>query len=262
MSRPAMRTVVLGAVAAVAVLILAGCGGDDAATDPAALEGVEWTLAGTSATDLDVSAAGITATFDGEKVAGFAGVNQYGGPYTAKDDGSLEIGEIASTLMAGPEPLMKVEGAYLELLKGCDGFRVEGDTLTLLTGDTESLTYEKAAEAALPGTSWNVTSYNNGKGAVTTPVMDSELSLEFGEDGTVSGTGGVNRYNGPFTVDGDGIKIGPLALTKMAGEPELMKQEQAFVKALESSATWKVVRNKLELRDANGSAMVFADLAQ
>jgi heat shock protein HslJ len=161
--------------------------------------------------------------------------------------------------MAGPEPLMKAEGAYLALLKDCDGYRVEGDSLTLLTGETESLVYEKAKEVALPGTSWNVTSYNNGKGAVTTPVVDSELSLEFGEDGTVSGTGGVNRYNGPFTVDGDGIEIGPLALTKMAGEPELMAQEQAFVEALEESTQWKVAREKLELRDADGSAMVFAD---
>jgi heat shock protein HslJ len=254
-----MRTVVLGAVAAVAVLILAGCGGDDAATDPAALEGVEWTLAGTSATDVDVSVAGITATFDGKLVAGFSGVNQYGGPYTAKDDGSLEIGEIASTLMAGPEPLMKIEGAYLELLKGCDGFRVEGDTLILLTGDTKSLTYEKAAEVALPGTSWKVNNYNNGKGGVTTLVEGSQLTLVFGDDGTVSGSAGVNTFNGPYTVDGDAIEIGPLATTKMAGDPELMEQEQAYLKALEASTQWNLTRGTLELRDADGAAMAFAD---
>jgi heat shock protein HslJ len=260
-----MQWVVLGAVL-VAVLSLAGCGGgasggaDD--TDPAALEGVKWMLVGSSARETDLRLAGITATFDGKLVAGFSGINQYGGPYTAGDDGSLEIGEIASTLMAGPEPLMRTEGAYLELLQVCDGFRVEGETLTLLTGDAESLVFEKAQKVSLPGSSWNVTSYNNGKGGVTTLVAGSDLTFEFGEEGTVSGTGGVNRYNGPYTVDGSDISIGPLALTEMAGDPELMEQEQAFVKALETSAQWKVTKGELELRDADGSAMVFADPAK
>jgi heat shock protein HslJ len=48
----------------------------------------------------------------------------------------------------------------------------------------------------------------------------------------------------------------------MAGEPDLMEQEAAFVKALESATQWKVVQGKLELRDADGSAMVFADPAR
>jgi putative lipoprotein len=93
---------------------------------------------------------------------------------------------------------------------------------------------------------------------VTTPVAGSELTIAFDADGQVSGDGGVNRYNGPFEVDGSAITIGPLATTKMAGDPDLMAQEQAFIKALESSRQWKVVRGVLELRDADGSAMVFA----
>ena len=261
MRRTAIRLVVSGAVVC-AALVWAGCGGGTSGTDPKTLEGVDWTLVESSMSSVDLGAAGITANFDGEKVYGFSGVNQYGGPYTAKDDGTLEIGELASTMMAGPEPLMKAEQAYLELLKGCDGYQVEGDTLTLLSGESESLVYEKAAEVTLPGTSWNATSYNNGEGGVTTLVTGSELTLEFGADGTVAGKGGVNRFNGPYEVDGSGVKIGPLALTKMAGEPALMEQENAFVKALEAATTWKVVQGKLELRDADGSAMVVADAAQ
>ena len=82
-------------------------------------------------------------------MAGFSGVNQYRGPYTAGDDGGLEIGEIASTLMAGPEPLMQAERRYLEALKGCDGWEVSGDTLTLTTGDEATLTFAKAEDVAL-----------------------------------------------------------------------------------------------------------------
>jgi heat shock protein HslJ len=261
MRRTAIRMVVSGAVVC-AALVWAGCGGGTSGTDPKALEAVEWTLVESSMSSVDLGAAGITANFDGERVYGFSGVNQYGGPYTAKDDGALEIGELASTMMAGPEPLMKAEQAYLELLKGCDGYKVEDDTLTLLTGESETLVYERAEEVALPGTSWNVTSYNNGRGGVTTLVADSELTLQFGKDGTLSGSGGVNQYNGPHEADGAGITIGPVASTKMAGEPALMEQKSAFVKALEAAKAWTVVQGQLELRDADGSAMVFADAAQ
>jgi heat shock protein HslJ len=238
-------------------LVVTGCGGET--MDPSGLEGVEWQLVESSATAADLTAAGITAVFDGERAAGFSGVNQYGGPYTAGDDGTLEIGEIAGTLMAGPEPLMQAEQAYLEALKGCDGWAVSGDTLTLTTADDATLRFTKAEELALPGTSWNVTSLNNGKDAVTMVVTGSDLTLEFGVDGTVSGSAGVNQYNGAFTVDGAAIEIGPLATTKMAGEPELMEQEQAFLAALDAAATWTVVRGALELRDADGAALVFAE---
>jgi heat shock protein HslJ len=196
MRRTSIRLVVSGAVVC-AAMVWAGCGGGTSGTDPKALEGVEWTLVESSMSSVDLSAAGITAKFDGQSVSGFSGVNQYGGPYTAKDDGSLKVGDLAGTLMAGPEPLMRAEQAYLELLAGCDGYRVDGDTLTLLTGESETLVYQKAKEVALPGTSWNVTGYNNGKGAVTTLVGGFTLTLQFGADGNVSGSAGVTNTTGP-----------------------------------------------------------------
>lgn len=244
------------------VIALAGCGTAAPVADPKALEGVEWTLVGSSMSSIDLGSVGITANFDGKNIFGFSGVNQYSGSYAAKEDGSLQIGELAGTLMAGPEPAMRAEEAYVVLLKASDGYRINADTLTLLTDKAETLIYEKAKPVSLPGTSWNVTGYNNGKGAVTTPMEKSVITLQFGEDGTVSGGASVNRYQGAYEVDGLAIKIGPLALTKMAGEPALMEQEAAFVAALETSTTWAVVRGSLELRNEAGAAMVRADSAQ
>ena len=40
--------------------------------------------------------------------------------------GSFKAGPLAGTLMAGPEPLMAAESAYLKLLEGCDSYKVEG----------------------------------------------------------------------------------------------------------------------------------------
>jgi len=44
------------------------------------------------------------------------GGNTYSGPYTACPGDAFSVGDLASTMMAGPEPDMRAEGAYLKLL--------------------------------------------------------------------------------------------------------------------------------------------------
>lgn len=241
------------------VLLVAGCAaGGDATADTAPLRENEWSLTGTSVSSADIAAVGITLKFDDTQYSGFSGVNQYSGTYTAKADGGIDFGPAAGTLMAGPEPLMKVETAYLKLIEGCDGYKIENDTLTLTTGGVDTLIFEVTKTAELPGSSWVVTGYNNGKEAVVGPAVDSTLTIEFGTDGTVSGTGGVNRFNGGFESTDTTVKIGPLAATKMAGEPELMEQETAFLKALETATTWSISRGILDMRDGAGATQVTA----
>ena len=87
----------------------------------------------------------ITAEFKDGRVGGKSAVNQYGGPYTAGDDGSLSVGDLVSTMMAGPEPDMRAEGAYLKLLAQAKSYKVSGDTLTLVdAGGNESLIFAAA----------------------------------------------------------------------------------------------------------------------
>lgn len=240
------------------VLGLSACAGARPAADPAALEGVEWRLTESSMSSTDLGAAGITASFDGKNVSGTSGVNQYGGPYTAKADGSFKVGELRSTLMAGPEPLMKAESAYLELLKQADSFSVKDDKLTLSTGAQELLIYEASMQAGLPGSSWVVTGYNNGKEAVVGVESSATLTLEFKEDETVSGSGGVNTFNGPFESTEKTVKIGPLASTEMAGPEKLMTQEALYLAALQKAATWAMEGGKLVMRDATGATQITA----
>ena len=250
---------VLSVVALAMLLVgLVGCGSAAPKADPAALEGVEWGLTGSSMSSADLGAAGITAKFDGKIMSGFSGVNQYTGGYTAGTDGSFKVGKIAATLMAGPEPRMAAEKAYLELLAKCDSFAVADGVLTLSTGGNETLTYEKAKPASLPGTSWTVIGYNNGKEAVTGPSAEATPTLVFGTDGTVSGFGGVNNFNGPFESTEKTVKIGPLAATMMAGPQELMDQETQYLAALENSTVWALVQGRLEMRDGSGATQVMA----
>ncbi len=244
------------------VLLVGGCAGGDATVDTAALQANEWGLVGTTVRSADIAAAGITLKFDETQYSGFSGVNQYSGTYTAKADGGIEFGPAAGTLMAGPEPLMNIESAYLELIAGCDSYRIENGTLTLMTGGTDTLIFEVPKAAALPGSSWVVTGYNNGKEAVVGPAVASTLTIEFGTDGTVSGAVGVNRFNGGFESTDKTVKIGPLAATKMAGEPEMMAQEAAFLKALEAATTWSISRGILDMRDASGAVQINAISAE
>ena len=72
-----------GLLICVAVLVsvaLVGCTQENS-QDPAALEGVQWTLSASSETDL--TKLGIIAKFDGVRMMGFSGVNSYTGPYEA-----------------------------------------------------------------------------------------------------------------------------------------------------------------------------------
>jgi heat shock protein HslJ len=234
------------------------CTGEDASEDPASLEGVEWHLVESSETSLDIDLTGITATFDGARMSGFSGVNQFGGPYSANANGSFDAGPLVSTLMAGPEPLMRIEAAYLALLDEAESFSVEGDRLMLTTGEGKMLTFQAAPTPELGGSFWSVTGYNNGKEAVVSVAADSELTLEFGSDGQVSGSAGVNTFSGTYEYDGNTLSFGPLATTRMAGPPELMEQETLYLTALEASVSWEVVSGLLYLRDAEDALQVSA----
>lgn len=154
------RRITLALTAAAALLALVavatGCGSSDGGSDggstsAAALEDTSWRLTGWSVSSQDPNDFTITALFADGRIGGTSAVNQYGGPYTAADDGSFSVGELVSTMMAGPEPDMQAEQTYLELLAAVKSFRLDGDTLTLSDGSgNESLVYTRAT--ASPGT--------------------------------------------------------------------------------------------------------------
>ena len=246
------------ALACGALFSVVACSGEDATQDPSALEGVVWNLTASSEGSANIGEAGITAAFDGTAMSGFSGVNQYNGSYSAEPDGSFSAGPFASTLMAGPELLMEVEAAYVSALERVESYSIDGGRLTLTTDDNKTLTFTAAATPDLAGTSWSVTSYNNGKEAVVSVAADSELTLEFGADGQVSGSAGVNTFSGGYEYDDNTLSIGPLATTRMAGPTELMDQETLYLAALEASVSWDVVNGILFLRDAEDALQVNA----
>jgi heat shock protein HslJ len=151
------RTALLGAAAALLVIaaaaVAAGCGGSaDSGGSAPSLEGTAWKLTGWSISSQDPNDFTITAQFAEGRIAGTSAVNQYGGPYTSGDDGSFSVGDLVSTMMAGPEADMKAEQSYLTLLAAAKKYQVDGETLTLMDANgNESLIYT-ATSVASPGT--------------------------------------------------------------------------------------------------------------
>ena len=137
-----LRAAILTAAALLAVALMAavaaGCGGESSPS----LEGTSWKLTGWSISSQDPNDFTITAEFKDGRIGGTSAVNTYGGPYSTGDDGSFSVGELVSTMMAGPEPDMQAETSYMTLLAAAKEYQVDGETLTLLdAGGNESLIY-------------------------------------------------------------------------------------------------------------------------
>ena len=221
------------------------------------IEGIRWQLtsfdsAGTSTT----VPAGVTADarFTGGAVAGSSGCNSYTGPATVTGS-TIKIGPLASTQMACSGAGGDVERVYLANLAKAASFTATADALTLYDGGGAAILVYAAGSANPLEGEWNVTGYNNGRQAVTSPIAGTTLTAIFTAD-HVSGSAGCNDYNGAYKLDGDKVTIGPLATTLKACDQAIMDQETEFLAALQTPATVEQSGATLTLRDAGGATQV------
>jgi heat shock protein HslJ/LysM repeat protein len=228
-------------------------GSDQAGTG---LAGTSWVLesAGGQPALPDTPA---TANFgeDG-RVNGSTGCNNYGMGYDV-DGNTITFSPGPMTLMACPDPVGQQENAYMAALGATATFQIEGDTLQLFdAGGNVVATFSRMEAVELGGTSWNVISYNNGNQAVVSVIIDTEITALFGEDGTLSGSSGCNSYSTSYEVDGDSITISPQIAATMAfcAEPEgIMDQEQQYLAALPTAASYTIELDRMEMRTSEGA---------
>lgn len=76
-------------------------------------------------------------------------------------------------------------------------------------------------------------------------------TLTFGDDGRVTGFGGVNRFSGPFTSARGTVHFGALAATKMAGDPPRMALEKRLFDALSKADGFSVQAGMLRLKQGD-----------
>lgn len=98
---------------------------------------------------------------------------------------------------------------------------------TLLLGGTgHAFAQEDEVPLDLVGT-WRVVVIN---GAATNAQINTLLEIE--EAGTVGGSGGCNSLFGPLRFGDGDVRIGPLAVSRKSCQPDILKQEQDFLKAV------------------------------
>jgi heat shock protein HslJ len=66
-------------------------------------------------------------------------------------------------------------------------------------------------------------------------ILDgAQPTLDFGADGSLSGSSGLNRMRGRYEVIDAELRTSPVMTTRMAGPPAVMNQERRLVEALEA----------------------------
>lgn len=248
-----MNHIVIAGLIVSCVLGFAGCASTAKEHDGRSLDGTAWVLSSLAGID-PVPDVTPTAKFDAGRLSGSDGCNRFSMPYTTSGS-AIEIGQSGiSTQMACPEDTMAYAAAFTAALRKARSFRMSDETLVLRDASGSTVMTLVAQARLLAGTSWNVTMINNGKEAVVGVVDGSAVTMSFDAAGRVSGSAGCNRYTAAYTVDGDMLRFTKAAATRMAcADPAVSRQEQQFLRALESVTTMQFEGDRLDLRGADGA---------
>lgn len=223
------------------------------------LEGVNWILTGylngngEFATPLPDGTA--TARFEGGKVSGTTGCNNYFANYEL-EDAAMTTGAAGMTEMyCFPDELMAQEADYMAALKQVATWSIAGNDLELADGSgVVVLSYSRQQPVPLAGTQWRLASLYDGQGGVRSLLADTEITATLDEAGNLAGSAGCNSYFTTAEVTGSEIAfLGPVGSTKMACmEPEgVMDQESTFLAALGNVASYEIEGRTLTLFDTS-----------
>jgi putative lipoprotein len=93
---------------------------------------------------------------------------------------------------------------------------------------------------------------NNGNGGVETTSLTSQLTIEFGADGEVSGFSGCTDFSGTYATDGPAISITELAAGDCS-DTSLAPQQEQYLSALAAATNFSIDGARLDLRDEAGA---------
>jgi putative lipoprotein len=165
------------------------------------------------------------------------------------DPAAIEAGNryaVAARLLQGGQVIMRSESAT-PVLTGGAGNTAEIALVAL--AEPEAVAVDAAA--GLVG-SWTL-SGAGGEGAVAGGVSSTLTLTEAGE---ALGSGGCNNFRASYSLEGGGVRFGPIAATKRLCPPPQMEQETRFFAALEATRGARVEDGTLLLLDAAGATIL------
>lgn len=186
------------------------------------------------------------------RFSGTAGCNRFVGGYKL-DGEKIGFGQAAATMMACPQEIAEQEQSFKKLLQTANRYALSADTLSLYADDILLARFKAGTPPAtgsqvikLENTYWKLTELDGKPNTGGAHMQDASLMMN-SKDRRFSGSGGCNRLMGGYTLDGDKLSFVKPAGTMMACPPEVMEQERAFIKMLESTTRYTLTGDILSL---------------
>ncbi len=235
------------------------------------LDGTSWTLVGGTSDDLPLTPVedrAPTLAVVGGQASGSTGCNTFSGPLAVAGDGTLSLGDIAVTEMAcNPPAVMELEGRFLAALGRVDRFQLDGDRLTLTSGDgSAQLEFQPltpSPDLTLDAATWLLTGFVTDDVASSVLVGTGPTLVIDPAAGTIGGNGGCNDFGAELTVDGSRLSVGQVESTAAACDEDVMQQEADYLATLRAAAGWSIDGSWLTITTDEGRALTFiAGLAE
>lgn len=192
------------------------------------------------------------------RIYGYSGCNRLMGSLNLSGENKIELGQMASTMMACPD--MEIERRVLDALASVKSLKNEGNTLVLYGSARKPLMLLQKRFDVVPLSSlkgeWEVVSLYGTTLPVdmeNTPSIDLDIATN-----RVSGNSGCNRLTGEIRRDEaveNSISFAHVASTRMAC-PDMATENQVL-SALNSVRTCGMLDNgRLALMDEGGTIVL------
>jgi heat shock protein HslJ len=209
----------------------------------ASLDGHAYVSTSVTGRDL-VAGSTVTLTFGAGRLGANAGCNTMSGAYQLAD-GKLSVGQMASTMMACPDPLMAQDTWLAAFLDGA-AVTQGGDTLTLAKdGVTMQLVDKRTTNLPLEGTTWTVDGLISNE-AISSVPQGVTATLVF-SGGRVAVDTGCNTGSGSATSTDADIAFGPIGLTRKMCAADAMTVENLMVKVLQGDQPYTIDGDSLKI---------------
>ncbi len=191
-------------------------------------------------------------------VSATGGCNQLFGSGWSLEGDVLVIDGLGQTEKAcDPPALMEQDALLVEVLTSRPTVTLDGDTLTLTSGDTVLTLVDRQVadpDRELEGTTWELESLVTADAVSSVPAGVTTPTLMI-EGGQLQVHLGCNRGNAEVTVGEGTLEIGPLATTRMTCPGDGDQVEQHLGQVLTGTVEYSIEADQLTLTNGDVGAV-------
>jgi len=252
---------VIGAVAAVLVLPLAGCGDESGAggTGADSLNGKSYlsvtVTEGGKPKQLAPNTRVRLQFMDDGRLLADAGCNTMGGKVSTSG-GQLSVeDDLSITDMGCDAPRHAQDDWLVKLLQNKPAWKLEQNKLNVTTADTVLVLQDRDTaepDLVLDGTKWTVETLIVDEVASTPGSQNAYLTIG-GE--RVTGSTGCNDLQGVVARTGDKLTFGEIGTTRKACDGDAAALEKSVLGVLKGEVSFSIDSNRLKLRAGDGSGL-------